>query len=295
MKLINNNFVLRKIFVLSESSAPKISVLLPVYNAAEYIAESIQSILNQTFTDFEIILINDCSTDTTADILGNFTDSRIRIINNTVNLKVVKTLNLGLGLARGEFIARMDADDISHPRRFEEQVAYLNANPSVDICGTWVRTFGTEDIIMRPATEHEHIKVRLFFVNPIFHPAVMFRREKFEINNLLYSEAYSNAEDYGLWVTAVDSLKFANIPKVLLKYRIHKANVSVLKESNRQVLDDIHFDIYKFFLGKLKADYTEEQLLKHRKLGLVNVGRISLSELKEYLEWLKNFLYKIIQ
>lgn len=266
----------------------KVSVILPVYNGEIFLREAVSSILTQTYSNFELIIINDCSTDGTANILKEFeSDLRVRVIENETNLKVVRTLNKGIELARGDYIARMDADDISHPQRFKKQVDFLDENPQIDICGTWVQTIGTESKMMRAAIEHEHIKVRLFFLNPIFHPAVMFRRNSFASNKLVYDEQYTNAEDYGLWAKAIDIVRFANIPEVLLKYRIHNDNVSVFKESNKAVLDKIHFKIYADFLSKLHISFTQRELDMHRKLGMVQVGQLSQIELEEYFVWLK--------
>ncbi|QJD97556.1 glycosyltransferase [Mucilaginibacter robiniae] len=270
---------------------PKLSVILPVYNTEKYIKEAVDSILNQTYKDFELIVLNDASTDGTLGILQQYQDTRLKVITNEQNLKVVKTLNKGLDLAQGEYIARMDADDISHPQRFEKQIQFLEQHPDVDFVGSWVQTFGSESNIMRAATEHEHIKVRLFFLNPIFHPVVMFRRESFEKHGLRYDEHFTNAEDYGMWVKAIDHIKFANVPEILLKYRVHSFNVSVIKASNRAVLDEIHYNMYQYFLKKLGIlSYTEHELLMHRKLGLVEVEALNLNQLNEYLQWLKKLV-----
>lgn len=269
---------------------PKLSVVLPVYNSEKYVKEAIDSIINQTFTDFELLLINDASTDGSLHVIEQYEDPRIRIINNEVNLKVVKSLNKGLSLARGEFIARMDADDVAHPRRFEKQLDYFNKHPEVDLCGSWVQTFGSESKILKAATEHEHIKARLLFLNPMFHPAIMFRRESFERHNLRYDEEFTNAEDYGLWVNAIDKIRFGNVPEILLKYRVHDTNVSVLKESNKKVLDEIHFSIFSHFLDKLKLNYSEDELWMQRKLGLVDTGHLTFGKFNEYLQWLKKLV-----
>ncbi|WP_374166342.1 glycosyltransferase family 2 protein [Arcticibacter sp. MXS-1] len=269
---------------------PRISVVLPVYNAEKYVGEAVDSILAQTYKDFELLVINDASTDRSLEVLEQYKDRRIRLINNEENLKVVKSLNKGIDLAQGEFIARMDADDISHPLRFERQLNYLERNPDIDICGSWVQTFGSEHHILKAAVEHEHIRARLFFLNPMFHPAIIFKRESFNKHKLRFDEQYKNAEDYGMWVNAIDLLTFGNVPEVLLKYRIHTTNVSVLKESNKAMLDDIHFGIFRFFLRKLRIDATERELWMHRKLGLVSVGRLDGSALCEYLHWLKKLV-----
>lgn len=265
---------------------PKISVILPVYNTEKFINEAVQSILDQTFTDFELLILNDASTDNTLSVLNQFTDPRIRIISNEQNLKVVKTLNKGLDLAKGEFIARMDADDISHPQRFEKQLNYFKSHPDVDFCGTWVQNFGSEDLIMRAAFTHDNIKARLLFLNPIFHPSIMFKKEGFTKHDLRFDESFTNAEDYGLWAKAIDLIKFANVPEVLLKYRIHAENVSVLKSSNQSVLDDIHYRVYKEFFRKIGVKYNEDNLRMHRTLALVSFDKISLADFKSYLAWL---------
>lgn len=270
---------------------PQVSVILPVYNTENYVAEAIQSILNQTFTDFELLIIDDASTDNTLGIISQFTDPRITVITNDFNLKVVKTLNKGLRLAKGDFIARMDADDIAHSKRFEKQIQYLKQNPEIDMVNTWVQTFGSENNILRAATDHELIKARLLFLNPITHPAVMFRRDAFIKNNLYYNEEFVNAEDYGLWVAAIDKIKLAAVPEVLFKYRMHDNNISVLKSSNSSVLDEMHYKIYSTLLGKLGlGEVTNDELLMHRNLGLSKLDDIDFKSFKNYMLWLKRIL-----
>lgn len=270
---------------------PQVSVILPVYNTEKYIAEAVRSILNQTFSDFELLVINDASTDKTLDVLSQFVDPRIKIISNDVNLKVVKTLNKGLRLAKGRFIARMDADDIAHPKRFEKQLLYFKQHPEIDIINTWVQTFGSENNVLRAATNHELIKARLLFLNPITHPAVMFRRDAFTKNNLCYNEEFVNAEDYGLWVAAIDKIKFAAIPELLFKYRVHDNNVSVLKSSNQSILDKMHYKIYSAFFEKLGiGEVTNDELLMHRNLGLSKLDDIDFKSFKNYILWLKRIM-----
>ena len=118
---------------------PKITVLMPVYNGEKYLRESVDSILNQTFTDFELLIINDGSTDSSMEILNSYSDSRIRIVTNEVNLRLIKTLNKGIDLATGEYIARMDCDDIADPKRLEIQLQYMEKHPDVAVCGTGVK------------------------------------------------------------------------------------------------------------------------------------------------------------
>lgn len=266
---------------------PKITVILPVYNGALYIGEAVQSILNQTYGDFELIVINDASTDHTLKVLEDFTDPRLRVVTNEQNLRVVKSLNKGLAMAQGELIARMDGDDVAHPRRFELQVAYLDAHPDVDFCGSWVQVFGSENYISKCSERHDLIKAHLFFLNSIYHPSVMFRRKSFLAHNLQYDESFTNAEDYGLWAKAVDVLQLANVPQVLLKYRVHASNVSKLQDSTRKLLDDIHYRVYKDFLNKLQINYSEQDLQIHRQLAIREVDTSTNEQLKQYLHWLE--------
>jgi glycosyltransferase involved in cell wall biosynthesis len=204
---------------------PKISVLMPVYNSEKYVDEAIKSILDQTFGDFELVIINDGSTDLTAEIVRGFNDRRIKFIDNKINKGLISVLNQGLELVEGEYVARMDADDISMPTRFEEQVDFFSKNPDVSILGTWLERFeGAHGIINPPS----NIGLwELYEYNPILHPSVMWRRADLEKHNLRYDPDYVAAEDYELWVRASRYLKIANIPKVLGRYRSHGESASV--------------------------------------------------------------------
>ncbi|QJD97546.1 glycosyltransferase [Mucilaginibacter robiniae] len=265
---------------------PQISVVLPVYNSEKYIKAAIESVLNQTFTDFELIIINDASTDNTKQILETFTDKRIRLIHNAENLKVVKCLNLGLSLAQGEFIARMDADDISLPQRFKRQLSYLLEHSEVDICSSYVQVFGTQNYILRPYEDHESIKAGLLFLNLLIHPSIMFRRKSIIQFNVCYDEAYANAEDYGLWVAVMDKLKFGAIPEILFKYRIHDTNISIKKASNWPILHKINLGLYKILLDRMQLRYTDNDLEMHINLGFRSVVQLTKNDYRRYLNWL---------
>ncbi|GHU05641.1 hypothetical protein FACS1894205_5940 [Alphaproteobacteria bacterium] len=205
-------------------NAPKVSVLLPAYNAEKYIAEAIQSILDQTFTDFEFIIINDGSKDNTVKIIRQFVDPRIIFIDNEQNSGLIAALNQGLDLARGEYIARMDADDISLPTRFAKQVAFMDANQDVGVLGSWVQWFGDdcgERVLRRDSA------VGFFEVLrdcPVAHPTVMLRKSVFDKYDLRYDSDYVNCEDYELWSRAIYYTKIVNLPEILLKYRRHDLN-----------------------------------------------------------------------
>ena len=129
---------------------PKVTVLMPVYNARFYLSKAISSIINQTFKDFEFLIFNDGSTDNSADIIYSYNDRRIRFFNSEQNFGYVYHLNYGIEIAKGEYIARMDADDISFPTRLEKQVAFMDKNPEVGVCGTWFKIYGTNRKIRHP-------------------------------------------------------------------------------------------------------------------------------------------------
>lgn len=210
----------------SSSYSPKVSVVMPVFNGEFYLKEAIDSILAQSFKNFELILINDGSTDDTGEIIKSYSDKRIVLVQNMNNLGITKSLNIGIKHVRGDYIARMDADEISHFDRFEKQVAFLEKNLDVCVCGTLTKTIGKpiETTWMYPL-DHESIKASLLFHCCLVHSSVMFRSRILTENNIFYSENYPYAEDYELWVRLSKITKIANLDEVLIRYRIHNNSI----------------------------------------------------------------------
>lgn len=203
---------------------PLISVILPVYNAQDYLSEAIQSILNQSFTDFELIIINDCSTDKSLQIIDQFAkqDSRIIKINNRQNLKLSHSLNIGIAKSRGVYIARMDADDISLPNRFNLQVKFLDKHPKVGIVGGIMSIINAKGKLIGSrhyALTDQQIRHRIFQFSPFSHPLVMIRKSVLDQVGG-YQHQYNPAEDYELYFRIGQVSQFANLNKVLLKYRV---------------------------------------------------------------------------
>ena len=227
---------------------PLISVIMPVYNGEKYLSEAIESILNQTYENFELIIINDASIDRTEEIILSYNDPRIVYIKNKQNLQIVKTLNKGIQLAKGKYIARMDADDISIHNRFKKQLTYMKKN-NIDICGSWIKTIGYKNEIWKFPESHEEIKINLFFHSVLAHPSVMIKKEVFE--QFKYMNQYNKAEDYALWVMAIDSYKFANVPKILLLYRIHQ------NQTNKLIQLEIANKIRLLMLNRYFTNLTE--------------------------------------
>lgn len=202
---------------------PLVSVLVPAYNAELYISEAIESILNQTFKDFELIILNDCSTDNTKKIIEKYAkkDSRILLINNEENLRIAKTLNKGLKIAKGKYIVRMDADDWSYPHRIEKQVKLMEDNPEIVLSSGNMEICDSEMNIKNKSnfpTSDEKIKKVLLQYNPMVHPAMIFKKDTaLEIGG--YDEEVKS-EDYMFTIDMSSKGLLANHPDILIKYRI---------------------------------------------------------------------------
>ena len=195
----------------------KITVLMPVHNGRKYLRDAIESILNQTYEDFEFLIINDGSTDNTLHIIKSYVDSRIKLINNKKNIGLIKSLNKGIKRSKGEYIARMDADDVSFKNRLQTQVDFMEKHKDIGVCGSWAKTFGEKNELWKAPVENIDIKTMMIFDSPLIHPSVIMRKSIIkEYPN------YRRAEDYGLWVELMDKTKFYNIPECLIKYRLHK-------------------------------------------------------------------------
>jgi glycosyltransferase involved in cell wall biosynthesis len=204
---------------------PTITVLMPVFNGEKYLSPAIDSILDQSYTDFELLIIDDGSTDSSAAICREYRDPRIRLVANERNLGLIATLNRGLDLARGKYIARMDCDDISLPGRFERQFRFMEQNADIGVCGAWFEKIfhGGSETVRTPA-EDNLIRFFLVFDNAFNHSTVFLRRSVLEEHGLRYDPAYQYAEDYEFWVRCSCYTRLANIPEVLVHYRFHPEN-----------------------------------------------------------------------
>lgn len=209
---------------------PKISVVMPVYNAQKYVGLAIESILSQTFKNFEFIIINDASTDETLSICEKFAkkDPRIRIITNKKNLNIGDSLNVGIKAARAEYVARMDGDDISLPKRLDQQFRYLERNTNVAVVGCGMKVIdevGKEIGTRKYSSDSTKLKKSIFRYSPFAHPTTMFRKKAI-IDAGLYSSAWSPTEDLHLWVRVGTKWDFSNLKNVLFKYRVYSDSQS---------------------------------------------------------------------
>jgi glycosyltransferase involved in cell wall biosynthesis len=209
------------------SNMPKLTVLMTVYNGEAFLRETIASILNQTYRDFIFLILDNASTDSSREIIRSYDDPRIRLVALPENIGQVPALNRGLDMIDTPLAARMDADDISLPQRFEKQVAFMDSHPEVGVCGTFVITFqGKKENRYTWPCQSADIKVKLLFECTIAHPTVMIRKSFFDQHGLRYNERLGHSEDWELWQRAGRYFELANIPVFLLRYRIHQGNES---------------------------------------------------------------------
>lgn len=254
---------------------PKVTILMPVFNGERYLKEAMESILCQTFSNYEFLIIDDGSKDQSVNIINGFKDERIRLVMTGKKLGLSASLNKGIKISKGEYIARMDSDDISHPNRLAEQVAFMDKHPDVGISGTWIESIGDiKGSIWQPPVRHKRICVEMLFLCCMAHPTVMIRRSVLLKNSLFYDERMPHVEDYDMWARASGITELANIPKVLLKLRKHEHAKSM--NSEQEVLTDY---VRKGLLSRLLPDLSKEDYALHKSFTDPN-----LRQSKEFLD-----------
>jgi len=232
---------------------PRVTVLMPTYNAEKYLREAIESILQQTFTDFEFLIIDDGSTDNSIDIIRSYKDTRIRLVKNGQNIGISRTLNRGIELAASDIIARMDADDISLPDRLKKQYKYLQKHPKCSLVSSNVELISeTGESLDRFQPEHDLFYYNLTFLCWIYHPTVMYKRPA--IKDLGFYPL-TPSEDYRLWSKLIRKYLFYNIQDICLKYRISNQSVSnfLFVEKHRAAAKIQIKENLRYFVGE---DYT---------------------------------------
>ena len=246
-------------------NAPLVTILMPVYNAALYVKEAVDSILNQTFTDFELIIFNDGSTDESSKVLNAIKDERIILHDYKNNSGYVAHLNEGLRMAKGLYIARMDADDIALPERLAKQVALLNREPNVGLCGTRYQMFGTLNGVIQLPEDDKQIREFMLEHSPMGHPTVMFRKAIVDQYKLAYDKTFMPSEDYKMWYDFSKVSELRNLPEVLLHYRVHPHQISLYQNETQRA----HADAVRILqLTDKGFELTpEEQILYCRILG----------------------------
>lgn len=268
---------------------PIISVVMSVYNGEKYLNEAIDSVLNQTFKNFEFIIINDGSTDKSFQIIDSYKDSRIKLINNDGNKGLIYSLNKGIELATGEYIARMDADDISLPSRFEEQLNYLNLNKNCGVVSCNYLQFNeNKEINCIESSNHNLILGFMLFNSSVVHPSLMIRKVFLDNLSIVFNPLYKHAEDYELWSRLIFSTRFSSVSKTLFKYRLHNEQVtSVHNIEQRKSADLIRENILK----NAGFVFTKSELNIHCKIGSSEFLK-EFNDLIDAEKWLKSLLYQ---
>jgi len=271
---------------------PTVSVVMSVFNAQNYLADAIESILNQTYKDFEFIIINDGSTDKSLKIIEDYAkkDDRIIFISRE-NRGLIESLNEGIRISKGKYIARMDADDISLSQRFEKQIGFMENNPDVGILGSSVITFGKDlkERVWRLETRNDVLKAELLFSSCFAHPTVLIRKNLIEEYDLYYSHDFIHAEDFELWTRSAEYCKFANLKEPLLKYRILSNSVSRKADIDEEQRYEVIKNIFDKNLEKLGIKNSENENRLHFNLSVNH--RIKNIKNKEMLyKYLKKIL-----
>lgn len=267
---------------------PKITVLMPVYNSGVYLAEAVESILSQSFRDFEFLIIDDGSSDGSVENIKSFRDKRVKLLHNGEHLGVSATLNKGLAMAGSEYVARMDADDLSEPDRLMAQLELMEESPEVGVCGSWVRMFtdGGRGHIIRYPLDAETIRAYVLFNNPLAHPAVMMRRPLLQRYELRYDPECGAGQDYELWSRCLPHIAARNIGRTLLSWRVNQEGVTQKDNSgsNRTALA-----VQRRELARLGLEADEACLRRHRSIGR-GEGAVTAEDFEYALQWLEKIV-----
>ena len=270
--------------------SPRVSVIMPSFNRKEYLAETIESVLGQTYKNFEFIIVDDGSTDGSLEIIKKYQeqDPRVRLVINKEDKGIVGALNRAIRESQGEYVARIDSDDVCLPERLEKQVKFMDQNPQIGACGSWVKLIGDiEGKVLEAPEKHNEIKNRFFFFGgAIANPTSMIRKTLILENSLWYDPYFFVAEDYDFWVRTADKLKLANIPEVLLLYRFHQTNTMNFFTAEREKRHKI---IWKREIEKLGVNPTDKELNTQEQFALGRPAGTS-SEVKKIKNWAEKII-----
>ena len=246
---------------LKDEQAPLVSIVLPVYNGEKYLAESLDSLFAQTYQNWELVIINDGSTDGTENLILNYQDKRIRYLSNDGNKGIIFSLNRGIEESNGKYIARLDADDIALPTRIEKQVEFLSENPEFAMCGSYFQTIDSNGKLLKNVefpSNNRDAQSFLLLHNCFCHSAIMMRTNI--AKELKYDEKFQICEDYDLWYRISRTGKILNLPVFTTLYRVHDNNMSTRKSE----IMFVHVNkINKRILDDLGIEYSKSELAAH--------------------------------
>lgn len=267
---------------------PLVSVVLPVYNGEKFIRQSVISILDQDYTNLELILVDDGSTDQTRVLYTSINDERLRVTRFENNKGLIDALNTGIAKSTGKYIARMDSDDISFPNRISEQVRFMEKNPQVGVLGSSFIIDRNGKKRQRPVTTgSDRIKANFLFRNALNHPTVMLRKKIIEVSNCAYRSTALHAEDLDLWIRLSPFTEFDNLEHALVMYRSHSEQVSVLQAQKQK---ETIKQIQKNLLEQLRMSFSTEEFDLH-----ISLFYREFVSSPEYLEAMSAWLGRIIE
>lgn len=266
---------------------PKVTILIPFYNRAAYLHAAIESVLCQTFTDFELLLIDDGSTDDSADVVAGFHDPRIRLLRNETNLGIPATRNRGVAEARGEYLAFLDSDDIALPQRLARQVAFMDKHPEYAATGAWIEwidTCGTRSgRIKRRSLSPDLIRAERLFRAGLENSTAIARTQI--LREYPYREDFAVGEDYDLWSRIAERHELAALPQVLVYRREHEQRVTHDERDNSKTWQ---LQIFAWQLEKLGVSFTQQDLERHHLLR--RMQKLDFRPDADYLDWAENWL-----
>jgi len=269
---------------------PAVVVVMPVRDAAEFLRPALDSMLAQTFTDFELMAVDDASSDATPDILADYAarDGRVRVLRNETPLGCAGACNRAIAASRAPLIARMDADDVSDPERFRKQLDFLQTHPRTGILGTAMRYLTSEEPQVQEdiVQDSEGLKCRFLFASPFNHPTVMFYKELVDKYHLRYDAQYLHAEDYALWAALLDKTEFSNLDEPLLDYRLTEEQVSQ-KHRPQQIASVMK--VQEKIIHRIGIQPSQEEIALQQSLFIEEYGTDSgyLSAVESWLQKLR--------
>lgn len=268
---------------------PRITILMPIFNVDKYLRESIDSVLEQTYQNFLLLILDDCSTDDSGSIVTSYTDSRIRYVHNDSNLGLANNLNKGLDLVQTELVARMDGDDIAEPTWLEENIKVLDSHSEIGICSSGFQFFGARSSVVRYPQRHEDSMAQMLFGCTVIVPVM--RKSVLDENHIRYNPETFPAEDYDLWSRCYPLIRVYNIQETLFHYRMHESQISTSRrEAQIQKTNEVRLRMLKllnpnvseedqaYFLGDYGAAHIEgmndlQKMIDFgKKLEILNVG-----------------------
>ncbi|MFZ5553777.1 MAG: glycosyltransferase family 2 protein [Bacteroidota bacterium] len=269
--------------------SPEISILMPVYNGEKYLRDAIDSVLKQSYRDFELLIIDDGSSDRSPEVIKSYNDSRIIVIRNEKNQGLISVLNKGIKLAKGKYIARMDADDICSKHRLARQVEFMNRHKNAVACGSfYFMLLGKKKALTDLPVSDEEIRCFLLFNSPLAHPSAIIRKETLDIYDIQYSPAFPHAEDFDFWSKLSEYGTLHNIPEPLLTYRVHPDQITNTGTLQVDKISSVT-QIRKRNLSSFGIDFNEEEIMVHNLLS--DGGKPDTREkLENCSKWLQKLL-----